>query len=130
MFHLNIKRKFAAAHRLEGYNGECASLHGHNWTVEVEVAGERLDECGMLIDFKDLKRMVDGIISELDHKYLNEIVPFDRGRGGANPTAENIAAYIYKGMKVRLDRHNNKLLLREVKVWESTDAWACCREDE
>jgi 6-pyruvoyltetrahydropterin/6-carboxytetrahydropterin synthase len=130
LYFLTIKRRFAAAHRLEGHGGECASLHGHTWTVEVQVAGAQLDSCGMLVDFKVLKKMVDDTVSELDHKYLNEVKGFDSLRGGVNPTAENIAAYIYKRVGVRLEELGKILCLREVKVWESPDAWACYREGD
>ncbi|MCL4441044.1 MAG: 6-carboxytetrahydropterin synthase QueD [Firmicutes bacterium] len=130
MYYLTIKRRFAAAHRLLDYQGECASLHGHTWTVEVEVAGDQLDSCGMLVDFKVLKKMVDGIVSEMDHKYLNELIHFDLGRGGVNPTAENIAAYIFKRIRGQMEDLGKELCLREVKVWESPDASACYREDK
>ena len=130
MYYLTIKRRFAAAHRLSGYRGECASLHGHTWTVEVEVAGEQLDSCGMLGDFKVLKKMVDGIVSELDHNYINDLAHFDFDRGGVNPTAENIAAYIFKSVRVQIENLGKELCLLEVKVWESPDASACYREDK
>ncbi|HBV97635.1 MAG: 6-pyruvoyl tetrahydropterin synthase [Peptococcaceae bacterium BICA1-7] len=130
MYYLTIKRRFAAAHRLLGYGGECASLHGHTWTVEVQVAGEKLDSCGMLVDFKILKKMVDDIVSELDHNYINELAHFDFARGGINPTAENIASYIFKSVREQIENSGKEVCIQEVMVWESPDSCACYREDK
>ena len=52
MFELDIRREFSAAHQLKGYNGDCSNLHGHNWTVEVFIRSEHLDEVGIALDFK------------------------------------------------------------------------------
>ncbi|MFZ5644354.1 MAG: 6-carboxytetrahydropterin synthase QueD [Bacillota bacterium] len=125
MFELTVKRRFAAAHRLLGYSGECATLHGHTWTVQVEVSGERLDSCGMLIDFKIIKEMIDGIIAQLDHNYLNDI---DYFRAGVNPTAENLALFIFEKLKERLSGFSDSLSICGVRVWESPDASAYYRE--
>ncbi|MFZ5648466.1 MAG: 6-carboxytetrahydropterin synthase QueD [Bacillota bacterium] len=129
MFELSIKRRFAAAHRLEGYKGRCASLHGHTWTVEVVVEGKRLDSCGMLIDFKVLKEMVDGIVTELDHSCLNDIDYFTGGETKTNPTAENLAVYVFGKVKEQLKNNSPDITLRGVRIWESPDASAYYRGD-
>ncbi|MFZ5597247.1 MAG: 6-carboxytetrahydropterin synthase QueD [Bacillota bacterium] len=129
MFELNVKRRFAAAHRLDGYDGRCSAMHGHTWEAEVGVAGSRLDSCGMLIDFKILKEMVDGIITELDHSCLNEHEYFCGGGSEKNPTAENIAVYIYGKLKEELKKASPDLVLKGVRVWESPEASAFYRED-
>ena len=46
-------------------------MHGHNWKVEVEVCGNKLDNIGMVIDFKDIKKSTNNIVDELDHEFLN-----------------------------------------------------------
>ncbi|MHB8157039.1 MAG: 6-carboxytetrahydropterin synthase QueD [Desulfocucumaceae bacterium] len=127
LFELTIKRRFSAAHKLVGHSGQCAALHGHTWAVEVGVSGEQLDACGMLIDFKVLKELVDGIIVELDHKYLNEIEYFSEG-SGVNPTAENIACYVYGKVKAGLGKISPQLAVLGVRIWESPDASALYRE--
>ena len=91
---LKATTDFAAAHLLRDYPGDCRRLHGHNWKVEVEVTTAVLDECGMGIDFKVIKQAIRSAARELDHQYLNEIPPFDT----INPTAENIAAYLFRGV--------------------------------
>lgn len=91
MFEVKITRDFAAAHRVEDYPGNCERLHGHNWKVEVIARSAELDGLGMVMDFRKLKEITDRVLDRLDHEYLNEVEPFTR----LNPTAENIAKYIY-----------------------------------
>lgn len=55
MFELVVGEHFDAAHFLRGYTGKCAKVHGHTWQVEIRVQGEKLNECGMLVDFAFLK---------------------------------------------------------------------------
>lgn len=129
LYELTVKRRFAAAHKLDGYNGKCANLHGHTWTVEVLVKGDKLDRCGMLVDFGTLKEMVDGIIGHLDHSYLNDLECFAGNNMGLNPTAENLAAYIYRRVREELSGIAPGVRPGGVRVWESPDAFACYRED-
>jgi len=118
MFTLCVKDSFAAAHRLVGYKGKCEELHGHNFTVEVSIRGDRLGEDGMLVDFKILKAGLQEILEVLDHTYLNDI-PFFAERASS---AEYIAMYIFSEMEKRMD--GKEVSVREVRVWESERAWA------
>ncbi len=129
MFEITVKRRFSAAHRLEGYIGQCSALHGHTWTVEVTVGGRRLDGCGMLLDFKALKEMVDGIIRQLDHTYLNELECFGPG-GENNPTAENLAFLIFSRIGEELSRMAPGVAPLGVRVWESPEASAFYRGEQ
>lgn len=126
MFELTIICDFEAAHRLPEYPGKCCRLHGHNWKVEVTIAGLELDKLGMLVDFKELKQEVNQVLSALDHYYLNEIPPFDK----INPTAEHIAQYVYqevtKTALIKQSARNLKVAL--VKVWESPHSAAAYHE--
>lgn len=115
MFELSVRVEFEAAHRIVDYPGKCNRLHGHNWIVEVTVAGNKLNELGMLVDFKDLKTAVNEIADGLDHHYLNELPAFI---GGHNPTAEHIAEYIYNELDKSPIFHKD-CQLKNVKVWES-----------
>jgi 6-pyruvoyltetrahydropterin/6-carboxytetrahydropterin synthase len=109
---LTIKEHFDAAHALVGYPGECQNLHGHTWDVEVSVRGTKLNEVGIVYDFKDLKQNLLGILDQYDHKYLNEVPPFD----GINATAENLARVIYEQLATLLPEG---VELVETAVWES-----------
>ena len=117
MYELKVRRSFAAAHQLRGYAGKCESLHGHNYVVEVMVRAEKLNEIGLAVDFKDIKNALDGLLDGLDHSYLNELEPFTRD----NPSAENIAAAIYKALKPVVPA---PAALAAVTVWENDDAAA------
>ena len=88
---IRVRSEFCAAHVLHGYAGACNRVHGHNWTVEVEVECRQLDAVGMGVDFRVLRAAVGRIIEGLDHRMLNEIPPFDE----VNPTAENVAAFLF-----------------------------------
>lgn len=112
MWELTVKAHFDAAHALHGYPGECCRLHGHTWDVEATVRGSALDGVGIVYDFKRLKDDLASVIEPLDHAYLNEVAPFDE----ANPTAENLARYVYEELSARVGR---EVELVEVAVWES-----------
>ena len=129
MYEITVNRRFAAAHRIEGHRGRCADLHGHTWTVEVTVGGRRLDHCGMLVDFKTIKDVVDGIIRHLDHTYLNELDCFGDDAGEKKPTAENLAEYIYVKVREELSGIAPEVSPCSVRIWESPDASALYRED-
>ncbi len=115
---LTILSDFAAAHNLRRYEGECEKLHGHNWKVEVTVVSKGLDKIGLAVDFKILKKIMKDILAKLDHKYLNEIPPFDK----ENPSSENIARYIFKQFGKQMKGKGARVA--KVKVWESDRAAA------
>jgi len=121
-YYLRIKEHFDAAHQLHGYPGPCRNLHGHTWDVEVEVKGTKLDEVGIVYDFKDLKENLKDILDQYDHVFLNEVPPFDT----FNPTAENLAREIYEQMEAKLPEGVSTV---EVAVWESPIARLVYRVD-
>jgi 6-pyruvoyltetrahydropterin/6-carboxytetrahydropterin synthase len=118
MFELKILTHFAAAHKLKMVAKKCENLHGHNWKVEVCVAGEKLDEAGVLMDFGDVKKYLAEIMQKLDHKYLNELDYFE----GGQPSSENIAIFIAKELQASMDHTSVKV--SRVNVWESENACA------
>ncbi|MBO8138045.1 MAG: 6-carboxytetrahydropterin synthase QueD [Desulfotomaculum sp.] len=129
MYELMIKMNFDAAHKLCGYRGNCANVHGHTWIVEVTVAGSKLNSLGLLIDFKELKKIVGRIIEQLDHSYLNELPAFAHGGEMSNPTAENLSCYIYKKVKAELNSNYPEVKLSRVNVWESPTSCASYWEE-
>lgn len=124
MFELTTLAEFEAAHSLRNYPGKCHRLHGHNWKVEVTVQGNKLDELGILIDFKLLRQKVNDILNQLDHFYLNEIEPFK----DCNPSAENIAKYLYH--ELTRDLQVKDIVVYQVKVWESPKSAVAYREEK
>ncbi len=120
---LKILTDFAAAHLLRGYPGACSRLHGHNWKVEVEVVATALDAIGMGVDFKVIKAATQDVIGRLDHYNLNEIAPFDT----INPTAENIAAFLYGELSKALN--TDTVTVRAITLWETDRACVTYTED-
>ncbi len=118
MFELDVTREFSGAHALRGYNGTCQDLHGHNWTIQVFVQSPELDEIGIAVDFRVLKRELDAILEELDHKYLNELPEFLE----KNPTSENLAQYIYRRLAKTVN--DGKVKVARVRVCESRSSGA------
>ena len=119
---LKILADFASAHTLRDYPGDCSRMHGHNWKLEVEVTATALNEFGMGMDFKTIKTATRKLAKTLDHRYLNDIPPFDT----VNPTAENIAQYFYQNLSKILNIDTAKI--SGVTLWE-TDR-ACVRYSE
>jgi 6-pyruvoyltetrahydropterin/6-carboxytetrahydropterin synthase len=115
MYEVSVDQTFAAAHNLRNYKGKCENLHGHNYKVRVRIAGKELDSTGLLYDFANLKQVMQAVISSLDHIYLNEFSPFDV----LNPSAENIAHYIYEEIAKKLPEAANGAEISSVTVWES-----------
>jgi len=122
IYTLRVLTEFAAAHTLRGYPGSCGRLHGHNWKIEVEIRAQTLDELGMGIDFREIRKTAREVTDGLDHRYLNEIEPFTE----INPTAENIAAYCFREIGARLDRP--AVTVHAITVWENDRA--CVRYSE
>ena len=118
MYELKIITDFAAAHQLRNFRGECEKLHGHNWRIEVALSGDRLDEAGLLIDFKDVKTATNSILEDLDHSYLNDLPQFKDD----NPSSENIAAYLFQRLSSELNKDH--LRVTKVTAWESDSACA------
>lgn len=119
MYQITVNGTFAGAHNLVGYKGKCEELHGHNWKVEVTLAGKTLNKLGMLYDFVDLKKLLKDSMEKLDHKYLNKIMPFNR----INPSSENIAKYIFDDICKKVK--SKEIRLKSVTVWESENQRAC-----
>ena len=114
-YELLIRDWFSAAHNLREYEGNCEKLHGHNWRVDVRLESDRLDNQGMVLDFKEGKRILAEALEPFDHAYLNEVPPFD----GLNPSSENLARVIAEAVAKRLPEG---VRVAGVTTWESD----CC----
>ncbi|HEV2350326.1 MAG TPA: 6-carboxytetrahydropterin synthase QueD [Terriglobia bacterium] len=113
MFEISAEYTFAAGHALRGYKGKCENVHGHNYKVQVTVEGERLNSIGLLMDFVDLRAAIKGLVDRLDHRFLNDLPPFDQ----LNPSAENLAKYFYDGLEPQVRDQGSRV--SAVKVWET-----------
>jgi 6-pyruvoyltetrahydropterin/6-carboxytetrahydropterin synthase len=99
---------FEAAHRLPNVPAghKCARLHGHSFTARIYVRGEVGQDSGWVMDFSELKALFQPIYQQLDHNYLNDIAGLD------NPTSENLARWIWQGLKPTLPQLS-KIEIRE-----------------
>lgn len=122
MFEITIEETFAAGHALRNYHGRCENVHGHNYRCQVMVEGEQLDENGLLVDFVELKKVVHGVLDRMDHQWLNDFPPFDK----LNPSAENIARYIYEQVSGGLMGHDG-VRVGWIRLWETDTSSAVYR---
>lgn len=111
MYRVRVRTKYSSAHNLRNYNGKCEHLHGHNWKVEAYLKSKELDHQDMVVDFKVFKKVLNEIIDEMDHVYINEDVEYFKT---VNPTSENMAKYIFD----RLEAHFGEKVDRVI-VWET-----------
>ncbi len=132
MFKVTKHIDFCYGHRLLNYSGQCRHLHGHNGRVEIEIASDKLDVRGMVVDFSDIKTAIKTWIDEtLDHRMLlckdDPLLPALKHHRelvfvmDQNPTAENIAKLIF-------DHARSKgLPVTEVRLWETPTSFAAYR---
>jgi 6-pyruvoyltetrahydropterin/6-carboxytetrahydropterin synthase len=122
------RESFNAAHELRNPEltdaenrrlyGKCANLHGHNYVLEVVVAGAVDPTTGYVLDLKVLSDVIsERIIQDVDHRNLNTDVPWLEG---LVPTAENLAVAFWGRISTELPEG----LLRTVRVWETEKNWA------
>lgn len=120
---------FSYGHRLVGHQGKCRHVHGHNGRVQIEVASEKLDALGMVVDFSEISRTIGKWIDDnLDHVLIlwekDPLVPVLKEKGekilvvSENPTAEYLARRIFD------ESRRMKLPVARVVVWETNDSCA------
>jgi len=113
MYRLRIEAKFDSAHKMDGYEGKCAKLHGHTYKVEVFVVAEKVDSIGISVDQQVVKEKLGKITDRFDHSFLNDFKEI------GNPSMENIARYIF----VTLKDLPAGAKLEKVRVWETPRSW-------
>ncbi|MDR0947788.1 MAG: 6-carboxytetrahydropterin synthase QueD [Ruminococcus sp.] len=132
MHTVKCKAHFDSAHFLKDYPGKCKNIHGHRWVFEAEVAGELTD--GMVQDFTDLKRILNSLSDEFDHKLIYEKGTISQNLKEAlsaedfalcetdfRPTAENFAEFLYKTLK-------KSIKVTKITVWETPETAAVYSE--
>ena len=106
---LDVEFYFAAAHRLPRYEGPCFRMHGHNYRFFVALEGEVDPRTGMIADFGEVKRIVrEQVLARVDHQALNDVLE--------NPTAENIARWIWEALEPHVRG------LAEIRLYEIPDS--------
>ncbi len=129
MYRVTREIDFCYGHRLLNYDGKCRWLHGHNGRAVIAIENDSLDDCGMVLDFSEIKNVVSQWIDDtLDHRMIlcrdDPAVPVLRELGeplhliDANPTAENIARLIYDFAA------NHGFPIAEVHLWETPRCFA------
>jgi len=112
--------KFDAAHNLEKYRGKCEKLHGHTYKLVIVLQGKP-DEEGMIMDFAELKRIVEeNVLRYVDHSYINDIIQ--------QSTAENIAIWVWNRLVNKVRKENCSLY--EIQVWETENSGVIYRGEE
>lgn len=111
-----IKTHFSGGHHLRAYPGNCENPHGHNWHIKVTVRADKLDPLGMGIDFKVLKKTVNSVVDELDHRDLNLHPAFAE----INPSSEHIAMYLFTTLHPLLQSERYRLYSVEVRETDSS----------
>lgn len=143
MFYLTKTFHFEAAHALAGYDGKCRNIHGHSYELQVTVKGMPVDEPGnpkngMVIDFHDLKRIVnEEVVERLDHSFIiGTNMPADFVESAKRnfdkivcvnyqPTTENMLTDFAERIKVKLPQN---VELYSVRLQETRDSFAEWRE--
>ena len=117
-FLITKKFEFEAAHRLPNHPGKCKKLHGHTYRLEVTISTKQLNLQDMVMDFGDLKAIVNSHIIEIfDHSYLNELLP--------NPTAEELARYIYLDLSVFIaEAEKGRVKVEKIRLYETSNSYA------
>lgn len=123
VYELHVRSHFSAAHCLVGYEGDCSRVHGHNWVVDVFVKCGQLNDIGIGIDFREVKKAVEDVLLRLDHMNLNDLEPFRK----ANPTSENVARFLYQEIGKVINA--SAVQISRVKVSETPGAGALYWEE-
>ena len=130
------EEEFEAAHLLPGYNGGCKNLHGHSYKIKVTVEGPRNKGWGMVLDFKQLKKIIKEVVP--DHKFLayveDEIAMqivsilyqnnLDYVLFDFDTTAENMVGYFAARIQDELDKLYDDVKVVKIRLWETTNSEA------
>ena len=116
MYEITVDAGFSSGHYLRNYRGKCENPHGHNYKVRVTLRGEALDESGLLLDFKELKKVLRPVVEYLDHQMINDLEPFTT----VNPSAENLAKYFFDQTNTHLrDLTSGRVKVKDCTIYET-----------
>ena len=121
MYEVTVEAGFSSGHYLRNYEGKCENPHGHNYRVLVTLAGEELDETGLLLDFKLLKNLLRPVVERLDHQMINDLEPFTE----LNPSAENLARYFFDETSGQLGKlTGGRVRVKDCTIFETDTSFA------
>lgn len=122
MITITRRFSFAGAHDLSKHAGKCKNLHGHEWQLEVEIAGEVCKDSnqphyGMIMDFGVLKNVVeDAVLQDFDHQYLNNVVEYPTAEFMITVIKNRINEYLPAGVQIY-----------SLKLYETPNSWVTWR---
>ena len=125
MYEIQVGAHFDAAHYLRDYQGPCSRMHGHTWRVEAAVIGSELGPGQLVMDFHDLKALLEEVIAPFDHCCLNEVEPFTE----LSPTSEILARFVYQKLREKLQGFSSQVKLSWVSISESPDTQVVYSEE-
>jgi len=117
MFTISVETSFRASHQLTLPDGRREPVHSHDWLVTAELGSGKLNDMGVVMDFHLLRAMLDEVIAGFGDTSLEKVDYFRRN----NPSAENVAKYIYDKLQARLP---GGVKLRNIRVVEEPGCWA------
>ena len=121
MFEITVQAGFSSGHFLRDYHGKCENPHGHNYRVLVTLIGEALEPNGLLLDFKQLKQLLQPTVEYLDHQMINDLEPFTT----LNPSAENLAKYFFDNTAIELLKQTRgRVRVKDCTVYETDTSFA------
>ncbi len=138
-----ISRTFSVpfGHRLSKHSGLCKNIHGHNFKIKIGVSRSKLNNNGMVMDFSDLKTLMNSYLSSyFDHALIlnsqsNEDLKIAEGLKefkvrffDGEPTAEAVSSFIYKTLRLDLFQIDKELKVEYVTVWENDESEATFSE--
>lgn len=123
MYTVAVSQEFVAQHCLMGGDGPENQLHSHNYRVEVQLEGRKLDEYGYLVDIVVIKENLEALLNQYRNQSLNDAPEF----AGLNPSVEHFARIVCEQLLKRIQTPGLEAVA--VKMWEDESAWAAFRQE-
>ncbi len=111
MFTIRVETRFRASHQLTLPDGSKEPVHHHDWLASADVSSETLDNMGVVMSFQELRAMLDSVVGDFDNAAIEAVGYFRQN----NPSAENVAKYVYDKLRMGLPKG---VELRSVRVVE------------
>lgn len=117
---LYLKGEFEAAHQIKNHEGKCQNLHGHNYKIDIQISGKKLNDKNLIYDAGHFKNFLD----RYDHKYLNDVFNED------NITIEYMVREIGEELQTELNKLINKPFLKYIIIKENDKTFASIKYED